>query len=73
MREAAGSGALDDGNATDRQFLVDVGGHYVPWSQGRLYLNIRNVANTAYLVSRRPAGARPNAPRQLQAGLKQGF
>ena len=73
MRESAGSGEPADDDVTDRQFLVDLGGHFVPWRKARVYLNVKNVANEAYLVSRRPAGARPNTPRSLQLGFKQGF
>lgn len=73
MRETAGTGEPADEEATDRQFLWDVGGHFVPWKKARVYLNVKNVTNEMYLVSRRPAGARPNAPRGIQLGFKQEF
>ena len=73
MRETAGTGEPADEEATDRQFLWDVGGHFVPWKKARVYLNVKNVTNEMYLVSRRPAGARPNAPRSIQLGFKQEF
>ena len=38
-----------------------------------VYANLRNVLGGAFIVSRRPYGARPNAPRWLQVGAKLAF
>jgi Fe(3+) dicitrate transport protein len=70
MREVAGSEPLDHTIATDEQFLVDVGARARVVGGLSVYGNVRNLFNEAYLVSRRPFGARPNAPRWIQAGLK---
>jgi Fe(3+) dicitrate transport protein len=35
-----------------------------------VYVNVRNVLDSHYIVSRRPYGARPNAPRWVQVGVK---
>ena len=70
MREVAGSAPLDQVIATDSQFIVDVGAKYRILSNLELYGNVRNLFNEHDLVSRRPFGARPNAPRMIQVGLK---
>ena len=46
----------------------DVGKVLLPGA--RVYVNARNVLNDASIVSRRPFGARPNAPRWVQVGLR---
>jgi Fe(3+) dicitrate transport protein len=73
MREVAGSEPLDQTIATDEQFLVDVGARAKIVDGLSLYANVRNVFDQAYIVSRRPFGARPNAPRWIQAGVKYAF
>jgi Fe(3+) dicitrate transport protein len=70
MREVAGSAPLADVIATDSQFIVDIGAKYRILRNLDLYGNIRNLFNEHDLVSRRPFGARPNAPRMIQVGLK---
>lgn len=73
MREVAGSGQLDDAWATDEQVWLDMGvfGRPLPWLT--IYANLRNVTGEANLVSRRPYGARVNAPRWFQVGAKAEF
>lgn len=70
MREQAGQGAFDDKLTTDASFIVDVSGTFKINSWLGVYLNARNLTNQAYLAGRRPFGARPGAPRTIQAGLK---
>ena len=36
----------------------------------RVFASIQNLTNNAYIVARRPAGARPGLPRTLMAGIK---
>jgi Fe(3+) dicitrate transport protein len=75
MREEAGSGSLDEALTTDAVFSLDAGLAYdlhLPF-RTRLYLQGRNLTDTHALVSRRPYGARPNAPRWLQAGMSVEF
>ena len=69
-REQAGSAPLDQVIATDDQFVVDLGARYRVLRWLDLYGNVRNVFNELDLVSRRPFGARPNAPRMIQIGVK---
>jgi len=73
MREEAGSGPIENSMHTDEQFLLDVGGRLNVYGPISIYANARNVLNEAYIVSRRPYGARPNAPRWIQAGAKVEF
>jgi len=70
MREQAGSAALDSVMATDDLLNVDLGAEVPFLSRLRLYANVRNLFDQAAIVSRRPYGARPNAPRWVQVGIK---
>jgi Fe(3+) dicitrate transport protein len=70
MREVAGSGSLDDTLATDEQVGVDAGVSYRIIDAVELYFNVRNLLDAQNIVSRRPFGARPNAPRWLFVGAK---
>jgi Fe(3+) dicitrate transport protein len=73
MREQAGSAPLSEVLATDEQFVVDLAAR-VPVAGGlSLHADVRNVFDAAYIVSRRPYGARPNPPRWIQAGAKLEF
>lgn len=73
MREEAGSGPLAEALATDEQLWVDLGGHVDVLSWMRLYANLRNALGAENIVGRRPYGARVNAPRWLQVGMKVKF
>jgi Fe(3+) dicitrate transport protein len=70
MREKAGQGALLPGSATDWQATLDVvaNARVTDWLE--LYANARNLTDQHAIVSRRPFGARPNAPRTFLVGLK---
>ena len=70
MREQAGQEPLSDTLATDKQVWLDVGMQVRVIGPLELYGNLRNVLNERDIVSRRPYGARPNAPRWLQVGAK---
>jgi Fe(3+) dicitrate transport protein len=73
MREEAGNEPLESILTTDEQFTVDVGAHFKPVEFLKLYAHVRNLFDEAYIVSRRPFGARPNAPRWAQIGAKVEF
>ncbi len=68
MREAAGS--APDALMTDAYFLLDASTSFAVTKHTKIYLNGRNLLDTAYITSRRPFGARPGAPRMFQLGLK---
>jgi len=73
MREQAGSEPILEVMHTDEQFWLDLGGFVRPLPWLEIYANVRNVTNDLYIVSRRPYGARPNAPRWVQLGVKAKF
>ena len=58
---------------TDDQTWADFGGYVAPFKWLRFYANLRNAFNAQNIVGRRPYGARVNAPRWLQVGLKAEF
>ena len=70
MREQPGDEPLDEVLATDDVLTVDVSVYYRPLEWVEVYANARNLLDSHDLVSRRPFGARPNAPRMLQLGVK---
>ena len=70
MREEAGSEPLSESLATDEQLLLDAGAWVRVLEPLVVYVNVRNVLDSHYIVSRRPYGARPNAPRWVQVGVK---
>jgi Fe(3+) dicitrate transport protein len=73
MREQAGRGPLDQTLATDPQAWVDASAYFRAWKHVKFYADLRNVTGAAFIVAHRPYGARPNAPRWLQVGVKVDF
>ncbi len=73
MREIAGQGEIAEGEATDEFFLLDATANVRISSWLTLYTVGRNLLDATYIVSRRPYGARPGAPRWLQIGAKAEF
>ena len=70
MREEAGQGEVPAVQLTDSVLTFDVNANWNFARWGQLYLVARNVLNEQSIVSRRPYGARPNAPRTVILGLK---
>lgn len=73
MRELAGQGEPAPRTTTDAYFVLDASASYRVLSYLSVYANGRNLLDEAAIVARRPFGARPNAPRWLQLGLKASF
>ncbi|WP_437709062.1 TonB-dependent receptor [Sorangium sp. So ce448] len=73
MREKAGSEPMSRALATDEQLLFDASARVRVVGPLVLYANARNILGSQYIVSRRPFGARPNAPRWIQIGAKASF
>jgi Fe(3+) dicitrate transport protein len=73
MREQAGSEPLSEVLATDEQLVFDASVKYRVLPPLIVYANARNLLDSHYIVSRRPFGARPNAPRWIQVGAKVAF
>jgi Fe(3+) dicitrate transport protein len=67
MREAAGQG--DEGMFTDTQVMIDVAGRYRVFEGMDLTLRGENLAFQDPIGSRRPFGARPIRPFQIQVGF----
>jgi len=73
MREEAGSAPYADSLVTEDLFTLDVGSKVMPVKWLTIYGNVRNLFDTQSIASRRPYGARPNAPRWVQIGAKLSF
>lgn len=74
MREQAGTGDIDRAELkTDEQLWLDVGAYANVLRWLRIYGNLRNVFGVENIIGHRPYGARPNAPRWLQVGVKLTF
>jgi Fe(3+) dicitrate transport protein len=69
-REQAGSEALSEVTSTDPLLTFDGGVSAQVREKIKLYLNGRNLGDYRAIVSHRPFGARPNAPRWIQGGVK---
>ncbi|MGB5810510.1 MAG: hypothetical protein WBG86_08275, partial [Polyangiales bacterium] len=57
---------------TDGYFVLDMVGR-VRFEPVEAYVRLQNVTNTRAIVSRRPFGARPNAPFSFQVGVQVTF
>ncbi len=73
MKEAAGTGVALEGVETDPLTTVDLSLMFDVNDQFALQLIVENVSNQQKIVSRRPYGARPNAPRIIKAGISYHF
>jgi len=73
MRDVAGKGHIPANERIDDYFVADLVAHWDFSDRGRLYLGVDNVGDNAYIVSRRPFGARPGLPFQVFGGIKYSF
>ncbi|MBK7861610.1 MAG: TonB-dependent receptor [Archangiaceae bacterium] len=71
-REQAGAGPIPDAVRVPQRVLVEATAS-VDWGAARLYFTATNLLGTTSLASRRPFGARPQAPMMFQLGLKYSF
>lgn len=71
--EQAGTGGPLAGLSVPAYTVIDVAGHYRFAEQQAVYAKLDNLADKAYLLSRRPYGARPGKPRSLVVGYKLAF
>jgi Fe(3+) dicitrate transport protein len=69
-REVAGFGEFEDNASTDAYALLGLAGKVRAFQKLWIYAQGSNMLDSAYLVSRRPHGARPGAPRWIHLGLK---
>jgi Outer membrane receptor for monomeric catechols len=73
MRTTAGSGDIPLGEGTDAHFIVDASAEMEVLEDTRLFVNAYNLFDQEFVAARRPAGARPGAPRTFLVGLKHSF
>ncbi|XPF96304.1 TonB-dependent receptor family protein [Colwellia sp. RE-S-Sl-9] len=73
MKEASGEGVLLSGVTTSSYTIADLSASYSLEQYGKLYLKLDNLFDKQEIVSRRPYGARPSKPQQLQIGYQYSF
>lgn len=73
MHEASGQGVVLSNVTTEDYVIADLSAHYQLNDNNRIYLKATNLLDDQEIISRRPYGARPNAPRQLFAGYQYSF
>ena len=65
-----------DGTASERfgkideQLTIDAALGYQISSKVRVFSNFQNITNRRFIISRQPAGPRPNLPFTMMAGLE---
>ncbi|MCH9687001.1 MAG: TonB-dependent receptor [Deltaproteobacteria bacterium] len=70
MRDIAGQGSIPVDERIDGFFVLDVSAEVRAMQRFRIYTQLGNVTNTAYVASRRPFGIRPGAPLTFMLGVK---
>lgn len=73
MRTVAGSGSIQNNHSTDSYFLIDASLGFQLNTRTNFFVDIRNLTDKTYIVSRRPAGVRPGLPRMLMGGIRLTF
>lgn len=73
QREQAGEGGPLEGETVPAHTVADLVGQYFIGTPHTVYLKVDNLADEAYLISRRPFGARPGKPRTVELGYKYRF
>jgi len=73
MPEASGEGVLLSGVTTESYAIVDISASYHLEQYGKVYIKLDNLFDKQEVVSRRPYGARPSKPQQLQVGYQYSF
>ena len=73
MRTTASQGPIDALIATDSFFVWDFSTEVDLRRGVAVFGAVQNLTNSAYIVARRPYGARPSLPRTLVAGVQLDF
>ncbi len=73
MRTRPGQGDILNEESTDNVFTIDIGANYFLNEKSNLFMNLNNLSNRVYNVSRRPAGLRPGLPRSFNIGVRVRF
>lgn len=72
-RARAGSGAITATNRIDGRAVVDIAGEVDVLDGVSLFGSVNNLFDKTYNAAFSPAGARPGAPRMVQAGIRADF
>lgn len=70
MRDVAGQGPIPSAERVDGFFTLDVSAEVRLLSRFKLYTQLANVTNNAYVTSFRPFGIRPGPPLTFMLGIK---
>ncbi|MBL4683268.1 MAG: hypothetical protein JKY37_01665 [Nannocystaceae bacterium] len=70
MRDVAGSGSIPDGERIAGFFTMDIAAEVRVLQRFRLYSQVGNATNAAFVSSQRPFGIRPGAPLTVMVGVK---
>lgn len=73
MRTVAGQGHAPAAERTGSAFVIDLAASYRLNAQVELFARVENLSDEVWIASRRPAGARPGAPRTSYVGMRVGF
>lgn len=73
MRTLAGQGDIPANLSSDSYFLTDLNLGYHVSNFAKIFVDVKNLTDEAYIVARRPAGLRPGLPRYILGGLKLTF
>lgn len=72
-RDVAGQGPIPDAARLGHLFTIDLNAHARLHDYAELYATCSNLLDEQVIISRRPYGARPNAPRMVAFGYKARF
>lgn len=70
FRTKAGSGTIPENEKVASNFIIDLSGRYIVNKHTVLTLNLVNLLNSTYAVSRVPTGLRPGLPFGVFAGFE---
>lgn len=73
MLETSGTGEILSGVKTKDYITADISASYQVSDSSKVFVKATNLLDEQEIVSRRPYGARPNAPRMVYAGYKYSF
>ncbi len=72
-RDVAGAGSIEPAVRAESLLTVNLNGHVRVREHSELYATCTNLLDEQVVISRRPYGARPNAPRLVSVGYKGRF
>jgi len=72
-RDVAGQGEIEEAVLAESLLTVSLNGHVQIQKNSELYATCTNLFDEQVIISRRPYGARPNAPRLFSVGYKGRF